>query len=407
LNRNIILLLLLVTIIFLPNGIEKSFSSEIPPWINNIISWFNDDLISELELRNALDYLDKRNVISLSSDEIQNKLPESLIKIEKKYEIMETKGVKHLVDLNKIKSSVPKDGIPSIDNPKFVSADKADFILDHELVIGVNLNGVIKAYPLFILNWHEIVNDFFSETPVAITYCPLCFTNQVFERTINGQTTEIGVSGKLYNSNLVMYDRLTESYWSQALGLAIKGELTGTQLKRLPFDVLMWKDWRTLYPETEILTTDTGHQRPYGSNPYADYFKDPRILFPIENKDERIPLKEVILGFEDNNIYKAYRLQDVESKKVINDRVGNKDVLIISTISFMGRAFDRNLEGQTLEFEFQDGKILDKQTESEWNLEGIAISGDFNGKQLKRIVYDPGFWFEWAAFHPDTELYGT
>ncbi len=320
---------------------------------------------------------------------------------------METKGVKHLVDLNKIKSSVPKDGIPSIDNPKFVSAEKADFILDHELVIGVNLNGVIKAYPLFILNWHEIVNDFFSETPVAITYCPLCFTNQVFERTINGQTTEIGVSGKLYNSNLVMYDRLTESYWSQALGLAIKGELTGTQLKRLPFDVLMWKDWRTLYPETEILTTDTGHQRPYGSNPYADYFKDPRILFPIENKDERIPLKEVILGFEDNNIYKAYRLQDVESKKVINDRVGNKDVLIISTISFMGRAFDRNLEGQTLEFEFQDGKILDKQTESEWNLEGIAISGDFNGKQLKRIVYDPGFWFEWAAFHPDTELYGT
>ncbi len=398
---------MLVTIIFLPNGIEKSFSSEIPPWINNIISWFNDDLISELELRNALDYLDKRNVISLSSDEIQSKLPESLIKIEKKYEIMETKGVKHLVDLNKIKSSVPKDGIPSIDNPKFVSAEKADFILDHELVIGVNLNGVIKAYPLFILNWHEIVNDFFSETPVAITYCPLCFTNQVFERTINGQTTEIGVSGKLYNSNLVMYDRLTESYWSQALGLAIKGELTGTQLKRLPFDVLMWKDWRTLYPETEILTTDTGHQRPYGSNPYADYFKDPRILFPIENKDERIPLKEVILGFEDNNIYKAYRLQDVESKKVINDRVGNKDVLIISTISFMGRAFDRNLEGQTLEFEFQDGKILDKQTESEWNLEGIAISGDFNGKQLKRIVYDPGFWFEWAAFHPDTELYGT
>ena len=398
---------MLVTIIFLPNGIEKSFSSEIPPWINNIISWFNDDLISELELRNALDYLDKRNVISLSSDEIQNKLPESLIKIEKKYEIMETKGVKHLVDLNKIKSSVPKDGIPSIDNPKFVSAEKADFILDHELVIGVNLNGVIKAYPLFILNWHEIVNDFFSETPVAITYCPLCFTNQVFERTINGQTTEIGVSGKLYNSNLVMYDRLTESYWSQALGLAIKGELTGTQLKRLPFDVLMWKDWRTLYPETEILTTDTGHQRPYGSNPYADYFKDPRILFPIENKDERIPLKEVILGFEDNNIYKAYRLQDVESKKVINDRVGNKDVLIISTISFMGRAFDRNLEGQTLVFEFQDGKILDKQTESEWNLEGIAISGDFNGKQLKRIVYDPGFWFEWAAFHLDTELYGT
>ncbi len=376
---------MLVTIIFLPNGIEKSFSTEIPPWINNIISWFNDDLISELELRNALDYLDKRNVISLSSDEIQSKLPENLIKIEKKYEIMETKGVKHLVDLNKIKSSVPKDGIPSIDNPKFVSADKADFILDHELIIGVNLNGVIKAYPLFILNWHEIVNDFFGETPVAITYCPLCFTNQVFERTINGQTTEIGVSGKLYNSNLVMYDRLTESYWSQALGLAIKGELTGTQLKRLPFDVLMWKDWRTLYPETEILTTDTGHQRPYGSNPYADYFKDPRILFPIENKDERIPLKEVILGFEDNNIYKAYRLQDVESKKVINDRVGNKDVLIISTISFMGRAFDRNLEGQTLEFEFQDGKILDKQTESEWNLEGIAISGDFDGKQLKEL----------------------
>ena len=225
------------------------------------------------------------------------------------------------------------------------------------------------------------------------------------ERTIDGQPVEFGTSGKLYNSNLVMYDRLTGSYWSQGLGLAIKGELTGRELDKIPFDVVRWSDWKTLYPETLVLTTDTGHARPYSSDPYADYFKDPRVLFPVDNRDDRIPDKEIILGFENDGIYKAYRLSDVESQKVVNDRIGDQDVVIVSTLPYMARAFDNNINGNTLEFEIKDDKITDIQTGSGWSIEGVAISDEMKGSQLDRLTYDPGFWFEWVAFHPDTLVY--
>src|ERR1051325_5212873 len=150
------------------------------------------------------------------------------------------------------------DGIPSIDKPKFVSAHDADkFLQDSELVLDLNVNGDVRAYPLQILVWHEIVNDKVGGVPVAVTYCPLCFTNQVFKRTIetNGQVTvEFGTSGKLYNSNLVMYDRTSQSYWSQALGQAIAGKYTGTILERIPFDLSIWNDWKQAHPESKVLS---------------------------------------------------------------------------------------------------------------------------------------------------------
>ncbi len=385
-------------------GINKIQAADLPQWIDDLISWYEENKISEKDLVSALEFLSKNNIISLDSSQIQIILEKTTS--TKEYEIMVTNGVKHIVSLDKIRSGgPPKDGIPSIDNPKFVKTNEAEFVSDNDVVIGLEINGETKAYPLSILVWHEIVNDNVGGTPVAVTYCPLCFTNQVFERIINGQEVEFGTSGKLYNSNLVMYDRLTESYWSQAIGLAIKGELTGTQLNRVPFDVMYWSDWKTFYPDTLVLTRDTGNARPYGSNPYSDYFKDPRVLFPLDNRDERIPLKELVLGFEFNDFSKAYRLLDVESKKIINDKVGNKEILIVSTVPFMGRAFERTVGEQSLEFEWSENVIKDKQTQSTWDLEGKAISGPLEGKQLKRIAYDPGFWFEWAAFHPETEIY--
>ena len=398
--------LILISIVISIDAVNASPKSyKAPDWVERIFTWYQNGLISESEVVNALDFLADIDVILVS--DVGNILFENKVGNQaSNYQIMVTKGEKHLVDLDKIKNSVPKDAIPSIDNPKFVAAVDADFISNEKLVVGINLNGEKKAYPLFILTWHEIVNDVFGDIPIAVTYCPLCFTNQVFVREIGGKPVEFGVAGKLYNSNLVMYDRMTDSYWSQAIGLAIKGELTGTKLERIPFDLLKWKDWRLLYPDTQILTPDTGHPRPYSSNPYSDYFKDPRVLFPLENKDERIPLKEIVFGFEDNFSYKAYRLKDVESNKIINDSVGDLDILLVSTYPFMGRAFDRLVDDQILEFEYSDNMILDKQTGSRWNLEGQAISGSLNGKQLQRIVYDPGFWFEWAAFHPETDIYG-
>src|SRR3989338_4273965 len=216
--------------------------------------------------------------------------------LESSSKIQTTNGIKHIVPLDKIKSGgPPKDGIPSIDDPQFVNSLDAEFVSDDDLVIGVNINGEQKAYPLFIMVWHEIVNDDIGGTPVAVTYCPLCFTNQVFDRNVDGKITEFGTSGKLYNSNLVMYDRNTDSQWSQALGVAITGQMTGYTLKRIPFDVARWSDWKSLYPDTLVLTTDTGFSRAYGSDPYGNYYTDSRIIFPVENKDDRLFLKEKIL----------------------------------------------------------------------------------------------------------------
>jgi len=321
--------------------------------------------------------------------------------------IMITDGLKHSVPLDKIRGGgPPKDGIPSIDDPKFVSASDEEFVSDSDIVIGLEINGDVKAYPLFIMVWHEIVNDSVGGTPVSITYCPLCYTNQVFERILDGKVVEFGTSGKLYNSNLVMYDRLTGSYWSQALGEAITGELTGQKLKIIPFDVISWGDWKKIHPDTLVLTTETGHIRAYGVDPYGNYYTDSRILFPVEHQDDRMHQKEIILGFHEDSTYKAYKQDDVEDENIINDFISNTPIMLVSEHEGNTRAFERVVNGETLEFEYVDGKIIDMNTDSVWSYEGVAISGEMKGTELKRVPFNPGFWFEWIAFHPETELYG-
>ena len=320
--------------------------------------------------------------------------------------IMETNGVKHSIPLDKIKGGgVPKDGIPSIDNPVFVEIQNSHFMSDSDTVIGLEINGDAKAYPIFILVWHEIVHDKVGDVPVSVTYCPLCYTNQVFERIIDGQEVEFETSGKLYNSNLLMYDRYTESYWSQALGTAVKGELTGYELNLIPFDVITWGDWKKLHPDTLVLTTDTGHIRSYATDPYGSYYTEPQIMFPVENRDDRLPPKEIVIGFNQDDIYKAYKQNDIESKILINDFIGDTPIMLVSLFSENSRAFERTVNGNTLNFVFDDGIILDVQTNSEWNYDGLSISGENIGMQLKRMPIEPGFWFEWVAFHPQTLVY--
>jgi hypothetical protein len=322
--------------------------------------------------------------------------------------MMETDGVKHLIPLDRIKGGgPPKDGIPSIDNPIFTDVQSSQFMSDSDTVIGLEINGETKAYPIFILVWHEIVNDKVGDTSVSVTYCPLCYTNQVFERMIDGQEVEFGTSGKLYNSNLLMYDRLTESYWSQALGMAVKGELTGYQLNLVPFDVITWGDWKQLHPDTKVLTTDTGYIRSYATDPYGNYYTEPRIMFPVEHRDDRLPPKEIILGFNEDGIYKAYKQNDIESHVIINDLIGETPVMLVSLFSENSRAFERTINGDVLDFVYADGKILDVQTNSEWNYDGLSVSGEHEGEQLERMPIEPGFWFEWVAFHPQTLVFGV
>jgi hypothetical protein len=325
----------------------------------------------------------------------------------------------NIITLDQIVSGgPPPDGIPSIDEPKFISIQEADkYLEDSELVLGANINGDVRAYPLQILVWHEIVNDKVGGVPVAVTYCPLCFTNQVFNSTIvddKGKTVilEFGTSGKLYNSNLVMYDRTTKSLWSQAMAQAIVGKLAGVKLERIPFDVSYWKEWKQLYPESKVLSRDTGSTRPYGADPYGDYYTNGDVLFSVSNSDDRLGLKEIVVGFENNGQYKAYKLQEIENKKVINDQVNGRPIALFSLHPFMVRAYDPVVDGQVLEFSYnaidQNSKIqnyVDTQTGSVWNFEGKAVNGQMKGKQLTRLPFDEGFWFEWVAFHPETELY--
>jgi len=318
--------------------------------------------------------------------------------------------IKHVVPLDQIVSGgPPPDGIPSIDNPKFVSVvDASKFLKDSDLILGVSLNGETRAYPLLILVWHEIVNDKVGGVPVAITYCPLCFTGQVFNRTINGKTVvEFGTSGKLYNNNLVMYDRLSGSLWSQALGEAKVGTHAGENLTRIPFDLAYWRDWKQLYPNSMVLSADTGFTRPYGVDPYGDYYTSDQLFFPISNIDKRLGLKEIVVGLDSGGQYKTYLLHQIESKKVINDKINNKPIALFSLYPRMVRLYNPLIEGQTLDFQYNASanKIIDRQTGSEWTFDGVGVSGQIKGKNLTRLPFDEGFWFEWAAFHPQTIIY--
>jgi hypothetical protein len=323
-------------------------------------------------------------------------------------EIKVTEGVKHLVPLDKIVSGgPPPDGIPSIDEPVFVGVEEAqEFLSDGEWVFGLHFNGVAKAYPAKILVWHEIVNDWFGEIPVVITYCPLCFSSLAFIRVIDGEPVEFGTSGKLYNSDLVMYDRKTRTYWSQMLGQGIKGELTGYTLLVLPLDMMRWADWRSLYPNTLVLSPDTGYARPYGVDPYQGYYTSPRIFFPVDNWDDRLPPKMLIYGLRLNGEAKAYPHYRAAEVGVVNDVVGGEQVVIFSPKQGMIRAFSRVVDGQVLTFRLEGDGFIDEETRTRWSFDGVALEGALEGRQLRRLPGHTAFWFAWVAFYPDTAVYG-
>ena len=310
----------------------------------------------------------------LTPEEINEKVDKLLklkpIELKPKDEIKTLlDGTKYIIHPNKLLSGgPPKDGIPSIDKPKFVSAEEANkFLNDNELVLGINLNGDKRAYPFQILVWHEIVNDVVGSKPVAVTYCPLCGTGIAYERTINNEPVEFGVSGKLYNSDLVMYDRKTDTLWDQINGRAIIGELTGTRLKQVPIDTVTWSDWKKQYPDTKVLSRETGFIRSYGRSPYGDYDTSKSIYFPVENEDLSLHPKEVIFGIEINGKYKAYREEDLKKLKKIEDTFNDINLII------------ERSEAEII-------KVKNKDTN-------------------ESIIPVRSFWFAWFAFHPDTELY--
>lgn len=285
-------------------------------------------------------------------------------------EIKETEdGVKYIIDPKKILSGgPPMDGIPSIDNPKFVSVKEAEeWIRDDELVLVMTYKGVERVYPLQIMVWHEIVNDVIADDPILITYCPLCGSGIAYERKIDGEEVEFGTSGKLYNSNLVMYDRKTESYWTQIEGLAVVGELTGRKLKPISVDTVVWRDWKEEHPDAEVLSQDTGFSRSYGRDPYGTYYENSFLFFPVENEEGNVHPKTVIFGIEVSGVYKAYKEIDLEKLGIIEDVVGGTNIKV-----------ERDKTGI------------------------VKVTNLDIGEE---IVKERDFWFAWYAFHPETKLY--
>jgi hypothetical protein len=319
-------------------------------------------------------------------------------------------GTRYTVHPSQLLQGCPggADCIPSIDDPNFQSAGDAGWLADDDLVIGVEMNGETRAYPLRILNVHEIVNDEFDGTPVAVTYCPLCRSGLVFDRRVNGTALEFGVSGKLLNANLVMYDRQTETYWSQLDGSAVVGPLVPRQLTILPNTVTTWAEWRESHPDTEVLSRNTGiyPKSNYGSNPYGDYADREGVGFGVDVVDDRLGSKTIVYGVTVGDASRAYPEETVEREDVINDVVGGVPVLVVEDQRAGGvTVFARDVANETRQFSVEDGRLVDDRG-TRWSFEGVALDGPREGSQLDRLNSHGIFWFAWSEFNPETEIYG-
>ena len=264
----------------------------------------------------------------------------------------------------------PRDGIPAINEPKFESAGEADWLRDKDRVLALVIQGQARAYPIRILNWHEIVNDKVGDQRFAVTYCPLCGTGVVFSTNIANTSLQFGVSGLLYNSDVLLYDRNTESLWSQIMGKAVAGKLKGTLLPQIPVTHTSWKDWVKNHPDTMVLSRDTGSRRNYRDSPYAGYEKTRRLYFKVSHKSPaNYHPKERVIGVEINGHFKAYPYKELSKN---------------------GKAeFTDSFAGSNLKIS--------------WNEE--AQSGNITNTDGKALPVISSYWFAWFTFHPDTEIY--
>jgi hypothetical protein len=322
----------------------------------------------------------------------------------------------------------PPDGIPPIDRPRFQPVGAVDWLAAAEPVATVELGGEAKAYPLQILVWHEIVNDTVGGVPVVVTYCPLCNTAISFRRpVVDGNVTTFGTSGKLYHSNLVMYDRATRSLWPQALGVAVTGELTGRRLERVATQIVAWRDFRAAFPDGRVLSRDTGHRRPYGQNPYPLYDRKGSEPFLFDGRpDGRLEAVERVLGLSqgDRHLAVPYSRLAGQAKRgaaAANLELDGAPVVVVwrsGTTSALDRrqivasrdvgaaaAFSRRAGRRVLSFDARGGRVADEQTGSTWDQFGRAVAGPLAGARLTPATAMDTFWFDWAAFHPDTAIW--
>ncbi len=314
----------------------------------------------------------------------------------------------------------PKDGIPAIDAPQFVAPAAADqWLGEKEPVLLMRRDGQVKIYPLQILMWHEIVNDRIGDTAVTVTFCPLCNTGIAFNRRFQGRILDFGTTGRLRNSNLIMYDRQTETWWQQADGKGIAGRYTGSRLSFLPVQRASWGEARDRFPEAQVLSRETGFNRSYGRNPYRGYDAPGNrpFLYDGPTPPEREEIARVlqishrgeteILPYEELAQSRVRELTLRGERLVVLFEPGTAsalDRLAIEEGRSVGsaNAYLSRLGERELRFRYRLGRITDIQTGSRWNSLGEAVSGPLQGSRLEPVIAADHFWFSAWAFYGET-----
>lgn len=272
------------------------------------------------------------------------------------------------IPLKDIKDGGPrKDGIPAIDNPTFLKITEVDYLQDEDQVMSMTHNGITRAYPIKILDHHEIVNDKIGDLAFAVTYCPLCASGMVFDRTINGEETTFGVSGLLYQSDVLLYDRATESLWSQLAAKSIAGSLVDQSLDWIPCEFMSWSSWKKRYVDGEVLSNKTGHRRNYNRTLYQGYETSDRVYFPVPLYREELAIKHRVIGLVIDGRASAYDVSSFVSGRQYTDKLGDRKLRV----------------------------SYNQETKH-------AVVTDFDsGEAIPHVI---AFWFAWQAFYPETRL---
>ena len=340
-----------------------------------------------------------------------------------------------IVEFEELSQGAGRDAIPALSAPLYVTLEEASAVYaDDEPLVQVDVNGDVRGFPLEIMTWHEIVNDVIGGVPVVVTFCPLCNTAIAFESQVGEDVFRFGVSGLLRNSDLVMYDRNTESLWQQSSGRAIVGSMVGARLTYVPATVVSLGQLRAAYPEALVLSRETGWSRAYGQNPYQGY-DDPEsggpygFFFDRDSVDPRLPPSERVVSIEGPSGTPGRALaiawSALEVERVIQRSFDGVELVAFWTpgarsVLDSGRiassrdvgstaVFESVLDGRALTFALNPNDasgqtFVDVETESVWDIFGRAVSGELAGSQLTRVIHSDHFWFAWQAFHPETEL---
>lgn len=327
-----------------------------------------------------------------------------------------------LVDVAELRSGGPgPDGIPAVDAPRFQRVAEAGWLDAREPVLALEIDGRARAYPVQVLVWHEIVNDTVAGVPVTVSYCSLCNTAIAFDRRVGDRVLDFGVSGLLHNSDLVMYDRQTESLWPQITGESVAGVLTGTELSTFPVQTVSWAEWREAHPRGWVLSRDTGERRDYGTNPYPGYDDTDSQPFLFEGEvDGRLTAMTRVVGIADGRAAVAIPYPALRERRVVETTLSGRSLVVLfgtGTASALDRreiaagrdvgasgVFDPVLDGRRLHLAASRSGFRDTETGSTWDVLGRATAGPLEGRRLRRVTSVDSFWFAWAAFRRDTTV---